>query len=794
MLKSQLRIQRLNKESLRVPKSVQDTIPINTIYKDGIFRIGNRYSKSYRFNDINYEISSIDDKNNILFSYGELINSFDSSVKIKITINNRKIDLEKFKEDILMKEQGNYQDIYRQEYNRLLLRSLNESENIIQEKYITVTVFKNNIQDARAFFKRIENTIYNQFIQLNSYSNELSTHERLKILHDFYRGNNEPFTFDLEDCARKGHSFKEHICPYSPTFKHDHFTLGDKFGRVLYLSSYGSYINEEIISRLTSLNKNLMCSMDIFNIPKDEAINETRNKLTAIETNEYNWGQKQLANNNFVSSPPRENKEQKEACNYILDHLINNDERMHLFNLTFVHLADSLEELNDDSEKIRTAARSCNCDMTCLYFSSKQLDGLVTVLPIGIDRLDYMYRTLLTHSMSTFVPFRAQEIMHPNGIWYGKNKITNNLIIIDKSKLKNANTFILGVPGSGKSFISKTELELLSLNKNDDILLCDPENEYSFIVKEMGGEVINVGASSEHHINAMDMSEGYGDSGNAIGDKSQFIISLFEQLTRGEGITSIERSIIDRCVMLTYRDARRKKYVPTLKTLREMLLKQEEPEAKDLAVKLELFTDGSLNVFAHETNVDVNNRIISFNLLSLGKQLKAVGLLVITDAILNRVNENWKKGKRTHVFIDEVHVIFENEDSATFFASAWRQFRKRNAFPTAITQNVSYLLESSQGKSMLSNSEFVIMLNQSSEDKEILKDTLRLNDQQMNYVTNVQPGCGLIKYESYIVPFINEIPEDYLLYLLNSTKPDDFERQKKFMNNTVSLNKKENYE
>ena len=310
----------------------------------------------------------------------------------------------------------------------------------------------------------------------------------------------------------------------------------------------------------------------------------------------------------------------------------------------------------------------------------------------------------------------------------------------------------------------------------------------------MGGEVINVGASSKHHINAMDMSEGYDYSGNAIGDKSQFIISLFEQLTRGEGITSIERSIIDRCVMLTYKDARRKKYVSTLKTLREMLLKQEEPEAKDLAVKLELFTDGSLNVFAHETHVDVNNRIISFNLLSLGKQLKAVGLLVITDAILNRVNENWKKGKRTHVFIDEVHVIFENEDSATFFASAWREFRKRNAFPTAITQNVSYLLESSQGKSMLSNSEFVIMLNQSSEDKEILKDTLKLNDQQMNYVTNVQPGCGLIKYESYIVPFINKIPEDYLLYLLNSTKPDDFERQKEFMEYSSSLNKKDNYE
>lgn len=273
----------------------------------------------------------------------------------------------------------------------------------------------------------------------------------------------------------------------------------------------------------------------------------------------------------------------------------------------------------------------------------------------------------------------------------------------------------------------------------------------------------------------MDMTEGYGESGNAIADKSQFIMSLFEQLEtnrKNSGISALDRSIIDRCVALVYKDSDEKNYTPTLNNLYMMLLEQSEPEAKTLAIKLELFTNGSLNIFAHETNVEINNRILSFNIFKLGKHLKAMRLLVITDAIINRVNENWKKGKRTHVFIDEVHVVFENEESATFFASAWRQFRKRDAYPTGITQNVKYLLDSQQGTSMLSNSQFIIMLNQSPNDREELGHLLNIPDEQMRFITDVSEGHGLIKYGAAIVPFVNEMPSSWLKDL-NSTKPSD---------------------
>lgn len=772
MIKSYQRIKQLNKVKFSVPKSVQDTIPIDTIYKDGIFRIGNKYSKSYRFLDINYSIASKEDKINLFINYGELLNSIDPSVMIKITVNNRKIDLDKFKEEILIPFQEDYIDKYRKEYNDMLLEKLAESDDIIQEKYITITTFKNNISDARSFFSRISTELSTHFSKLGSKCIELNTVERLKILHDFYRNNEEIFNFDITDLAKKGHSFKECIIPRLPKFKNTYFSFENKFGRVLYLSSYPRYMKDSIVAELCNLNKNLMYSMDLISIPTDEAVKEIENKLLGVNTNITNWQRRQVANNNFSAVIPYDMELQRNECKEFLDDLIIRDQKMMLCNITIVHLADSKEELDNDTEILKSVARKYMCELSTLYFSSRQLDGLVSTLPIGVNKLNIV-RTLLTESASVFMPFKAQEIMDVGGIWYGQNAITNNPILCNKETLQNPNAFVLGVPGSGKSFLTKEEIEFIIMSTNDDILICDPEGEYDEIIKEMGGEIIKIGANSKDRINAMDMSKGYGDSGNSIGDKSQFIMSLFEQLEYSkDGITSIDRSIIDRCVTLTYQDAKKNNYTPTLKTLRSILLKQPEPEAKSLAIKLELFTDGSLNIFAHETNVDTKNRILSYNILNLGKQLKTIGLLVITDTILNRVNENWKKGKRTHIFIDEIHVIFENEESATFFASAWRQFRKRDAFPTGITQNVKYLLSSQQGISMLSNSEFIVMLNQSPNDREDLAKLLKISEEQLSFITNAQTGCGLIKYGASIVPFINKMPHG-LLYNLNTTKPSD---------------------
>ena len=439
-------------------------------------------------------------------------------------------------------------------------------------------------------------------------------------------------------------------------------------------------------------------------------------------------------------------------------------------NLTYVHTADSMKELKADTENIKTFARKRLCQMATLKF--QQLDGLNTVLPIGVRKIDAL-RTFTTESLAALMPFRVQEIMDAGGIYFGINAISGNLILCNKSNLLNQSTIILGVPGSGKSFSAKELIAFIAMAfPNDDILICDPEGEYGNLVLALNGKVIRIAAGSEHHINAMDMVEGYGDGGNPVIDKSEFILSLFEQLDP-RGIGPREKSIIDRCVDAVYRDYKNGGAVPTLCTLREKLLEQYEKEASDLALSLELFTSGSLNAFAHENNVDTQNRMIVYDIHDLGRQLKTMGLLVITDAMLNRVTENCKKGKRTHIFVDEFHVVFENEHSAEFFSSAWRRFRKRNAYPTAITQNVEYLLDSVEASTMLSNSEFIIMLNQAASDREKLAEKLNISDDQLSYITNAEAGSGLIRYGSTLVPFINRFPKDTELYRLMTTKPGE---------------------
>ena len=545
--------------------------------------------------------------------------------------------------------------------------------------------------------------------------------------------------------------------------------MGNRYGRVLFLREYASYIKDSMIAELTDLNRNLMLSIDIIPIPTDEAVREVENRLLGVETNITNWQRRQNANNNFSAVVPYDMEQQRKESKEFLDDLTTRDQRMMFAVVTLVHTADTKEQLDADTDTLLTIARKHLCQFATLKY--QQMDGLNTVLPIGHRKI-YALRTLTTESLAVLMPFRVQEIMDGGGIYCGENAISHNLIMCNKEKLLNPNSFLLGVPGSGKSFSAKMLIVFLALATGDDILICDPEREYASLIEAMGGEVIRIAAGSPDHINAMDMVEGYGDGGNPIIEKSEFVLSLFEQLDRN-GIGPGERSLIDRCTEDIYEDYQNGGKVPTLCVLREKLIEQKEREAKKLALALELFTDGSLDAFAHETNVDVNNRMVVYDIMDLGKQLKTMGLLVITDAMLNRVTENWKKGKRTHIFLDEFHVVFENEHSGSFFNSAWRRFRKRNAFPNAITQNVEYLLDSVLASTMLSNSEYIVMLNQAASDRQKLADLLNISNEQMSYITNADAGCGLIKYGSSLVPFINKFPKDTRLYKLMTTKPGE---------------------
>ena len=772
MIKTLKNLLKQDKERYTVPRKVQDVIPIRRIWKDGIFMTGGKFSKTYKFTDINYLVASREDKESMFLTYSELLNSLDSGATTKITINNRRLNKANFEQSILMPLRGDFRDEYRREYNQMLLDKATGANGIVQEKYLTISVVKKDIEEARAYFARVGADLISHFSALGSKCTELDAEEKLRVLHDFYRqGEEAAFHFDPQDMMKKGHDFRDYICPDSIEKNSDYLKLGEKFCRVLFLKDYASYIKDSMVTELTDFNRNMMLSIDVVPVPTDEAVREVENRLLGVETNITNWQRRQNANNNFSAVIPYDMELQRKESKEFLDDLTTRDQRMMFGLITMVLCADSKEQLDSDTEAVLSVARKHMCQLATLKF--QQLDGLNTVLPIGTRKIN-AFRTLTTESLAVFIPFKVQEIRDSGGIYYGENAISHNLIMCNKANLLNQSAFLLGVPGSGKSFCAKELITFLILNTDDDILICDPEGEFAPLVQALGGDIstiIRMAAGGKDRLNAMYMVDGYGEN-NPIVEKSQFVMSLVEQIDKN-GVGPQQKSIIDRCTALVYQEAQQKGTVATLCDLRDKILEQPEDKAKEIALSLELFTKGSLDIFGHESTVDLDKRIVVFDIRSLGAQLKPTGLLVITDTILNRVTLNWKKGKRTHVFIDEFHVVFENEQSGVFFNSAWRQFRKRGAYPTAITQNVEYLLDSVQASTMLSNSEFVVMLNQAASDRAKLAKLLNISDEQMSYVTNADAGCGLIKYGSALVPFINRFPKNTKLYQLMTTKPGE---------------------
>ena len=771
MLKSIKKLLAQEKEKYRIPRKVQDLIPIDCIWKDGIFRSGNKYSKVYRFTDINYQVASLEDKKLMFFDYSAILNGMDAGATHKITKNLHRMSRWDFEESVLMPMLGDEQDQYRQESNDILLGQTIGNNGVTQEGYYTISVVKKNIQEARLYFARMGAEVAARFAALGSRCVEVSTDERLRILHNFYRpGESDIFHFDMSNFMRRGHDFRDYICPDYIEKHGDYLKLGDRYARVLYLKDLASFIKDDIIDELTSLSKDMMLSIDIVPIPTDEAVREAENRLLAVETNITNWQRRQNKNNNFSAQIPYDLELQRKESKEFLDDLTTRDQRMMLATITMVITADSKEELDNETEALKTIAQNRMCQIATLNY--QQMDGLKTVLPIGVRKIN-AFRTLTTESLAVFMPFKVQEIQDKGGMYYGQNAISNNLILCNKENLLNQSSMLLGVPGAGKSFLTKQQIANILLSTKDEILICDPENEYGALVKALcpDSTVISLEAGGKDKLNAMYMVDGYGES-DPIVVKSQFIMSLIEQIDKN-GVGPQHKSIIDRCVAAIYKEAKDVGYMPTLSTLRLKLLEQPEPQAKDIALALELFTTGSLDIFGHGSNVDLEKRVTVFNIRGLGTQLKPTGLLVITDTMLNRVTLNWKRGKRTHVFIDEFHVVFENEFSAAFFNSAWRQFRKRNAYPTAITQNVEYLLDSVQASTMLSNSEFIVMLNQAASDREKLGKLLNISNEQMSFITNADAGCGLIKYGSALVPFVNRFPKNTKLYELMTTRPGE---------------------
>lgn len=762
-----------DKEKFKIPRSVQDAIPIDAMWEDGIFLVGkNKYSKCFKFTDINYSVASREDKEEMFLEYSELLNSFDTGATSKITIINRRLNKLDFQKTMFIKLEDDELDKYRKEYNKMLLDKATASNGIVQEKCITITIEKKNIEDARLYFLRIGTELINKFKELGSVCVELEAVERLQLFHDFYRvGEETSFNFDFISNMRKGHSFKDYICPDTFEIKDDYIKIGNRYARVLFLKEYANYIKDSMVAELTDINKNSMMSIDVIPIAMDKAVREAENRRLGVETNITNWQRRQNANNNFSAIIPYDLEMQREQSKEFLDDLITRDQRMFMSVLTMVHTAETKEELDNDTEEILTIARKNLCQFGVLKF--QQLDGLNTAMPFGVRKIDTL-RTLTTESLAVFMPFRVQEIRETNGIYYGQNVISKNMIIADRKKLLNGNSLVFGVSGSGKSFITKEEIVFTMLkDKNADVIVIDPENEYTPLVKALGGEVIKVSATSGNHINAMDMNKNYADGANPVILKSEFILSLCEQLIGSDNLGAKQKSIIDRCTASTYRYYLQGNYQgtpPTLQDFYQELLKQEETEAKEIALAIELFVNGSLNTFAKQTNVDTENRLICYNILDLGKQLLPLGMLVVLDSILNRITQNRAKGRNTYIFIDEIYLLLRNEYSANFLYTLWKRVRKYGAYLIGITQNVEDMLQNNTARAMMANSELIIMLNQASTDRAELAKLLNISDLQLSYITNVGSGEGLLKIGSSLIPFSNKFPKDTELYKLMTTK------------------------
>ena len=638
----------------------------------------NKYSKTFKFTDVNYAVASQEDKETLFLGYSGILNLLDIGSQPKLTIINRKLNKIDFNNKIKLKLENDNLTKYREEYNKVLAQNSIDSNNMIQEKMLTITIGKKNIDEARNYFARTSTEIGNSFAKLNSKFTELDINERLRIFYDFFRaGEEDLYHFDIKQCMKKGHSFKDYICPNTFEFKKDYFKMGNRYGRVFYLKEYASYIRDNIISELTELNKNMMLSIDIKPVPMEEAIKKAERIRLGVETNITNWQRRQNANNNFSAVIPYDMERQREESKEFLDDLMTRDQRMFLATLTIVITADSKEELESDTESIFTTASKHLCQLAILNY--QQMDGLNTVMPSGVKRINAM-RTLTTESLSVFMPFKTQDIQDNKGIYYGKNVISKNMILIDRKELQNGNSFILGVSGSGKSFTAKQEITSIALRDKDaDIIIIDPEAEYKSLVNALGGEVIKISATSHNHINALDLNRNYGDESDPIVSKAEFVLSLCEQVMSGSSMVVQQKAIIDRCTKLVYRYFEQGNFQgtpPTLEDFRQVLLRQREKEAKDIALGLELFTKGSLNTFAKKTNVKTDNRIICYDIIDLGEQLMPVGMLVILDSILNRISKNREKGKRTYIFIDEIYLLFKYQYTSEFIYKLWKRIRK----------------------------------------------------------------------------------------------------------------------
>ena len=760
-----------------VPRTAQQSIPFQRMFPDGICRVTDRYyTKTIQFQDINYQLAQQEDKTAIFEEWCSFLNFFDSSIHFELSFMNMSTDADAFEKSIRIPYQNDGFDDVRAEYGMMLRQQLQKGNNgLTKTKYLTFGIEADSMKQAKPRLDHIEVDLMNNFHRLGVTAKLLDGKERLQLMHSmFHMGDQEKFRFDWKWLPKSGLSVKDYIAPTSFAFPGSRiFRMGKLYGAMSYLQITASDISDQLLKDFLDMDSSEIVTMHIQSVDQNKAIKQIKHTITELDRSKIEEQKKAVRAGYDMDIIPSDLATYGNDAKSLLKELQSQNERMFLLTFLVLNTGSTRQELETNVFQANSIAQKHNCNLRRLDYQQEQ--GLMSSLPLAYNQIE-IQRGMTTSSTAIFVPFTTQELFQDGkeALYYGLNALSNNLIMVDRKKLKNPNGLILGTPGSGKSFSAKREITNAFLTTSDDIIVCDPEAEYAALVTRLKGQVIKISPSSTQYINPMDINSNYSEEDNPIALKSDFILSLCELVVGGkEGLQPVEKTVIDRCVhqiYQTYFENPAPEKMPILEDLYNALLMQEEKEARHVATALEIYVKGSLNLFNHRTNVDVNNRFVCYDIKELGKQMKKIGMLIVQDQVWGRVTANRSAGKCTRYYVDEFHLLLKEEQTAAYSVEIWKRFRKWGGCPTGITQNVKDLLTSREVENIFENSDFIIMLNQAAGDRQILASTLNISPHQLSYVTHSGEGEGLLFYGNVILPFVDHFPTNLELYRIMTTK------------------------
>ena len=760
-----------------VPRTAQQSIPFQRMFEDGTCRVrSGYYTRTIQFQDINYQLAQQEDKTAIFEEWCSFLNFFDSSIRFELSFMDLSTDTESFERSICIPFQRVGFDDVRAEYSQMLRQQLAKGNNgLTKTKFLTFGIHGDSMRQVKPRLEHIQNDLLNNFHRLGVLAQPLNGAQRLKLMHDmFHMDGPSRFCFDWKDLAPSGLTVKDAIAPTAFAFKTSRtFQMGGIFGAVSFLSITASDLSDQLLKDLLDMDSSQIVTMHIQSVDQNKAIKTVKRTITELDRSKIEEQKKAIRAGYDMDILPSDLATYGRDAKALLKELQSQNERMFLVTFLVLNTGRTEQELENNVFQASSIAQKHNCSLCRLDYQQEQ--GLMSSLPLADNQIE-IQRGLTTSSTAIFIPFTTQELYQSGkeSLYYGLNSLSQNLIMVDRKKLKNPNGLILGTPGSGKSLSAKREITNAFLVTEDDIIICDPEAEYAPLVQRLKGQVIKISPNSTQFINPMDINSNYSEEENPLALKADFILSLCELVVGGkEGLLPVEKTVIDRCVHLIYRRYfadPRPENMPLLEDLYEALLQQEEKEAHHVATALEIYVKGSLNLFNHRTNVDVNNRIVCYDIKELGKQMKKIGMLVVQDQVWGRVTANRSAGRSTRYYVDEFHLLLKEEQTAAYSVEIWKRFRKWGGIPTGLTQNVKDLLSSREVENIFENSDFVYMLNQAAGDRQILAKQLNISPHQLSYVTHSGEGEGLLFFGNVILPFVDRFPQELELYRIMTTK------------------------